>query len=227
MKRPYWSPTISISVPLAALAPGSARLYPHLWWLPARMKENLSAECDAADSVALAQRQQLHPRNNLQIPQDYSSASTLSGCLGSAPAFTCRYGTPSFWSSTSSNYIYFARVPGPLLHNFLNAGILNTAPASQSPFPTPERAVLPFQQWAPATESCGQSLGQTAPGQNKERCAPSMPPSADPVLRQQPCAGNRDALSDVPDFITPPLPMEKVLVVDREPSYSCMDCFLP
>jgi hypothetical protein len=151
--------------------------------------------------------------NNTQIPQDILPPSTLSGCLG-VPALTCRYGTPSFWSSTSSSYIYFAEVPGPLLAYSLNAGILNTAPASQSP--------LTYSgEGSPSISANGTINGilwavtwaNGPPGQDKGTLrAFDATNLQTQFYASNLAADNRDTLGDVPDFITPTIANGKVFV---------------
>ncbi len=199
------------------LLPDQPGLYPHLLVASGKNEEiyllnrdSMGGFCGSCTNGSNSPPQ----GNNLQIPQDILPPSTLSGCLGSAPAFTCRYGTPSFWSSTSSNYIYFAEVPGPLLAYSLNAGILNTAPASQSPFPY-------SGEGSPSISANGTSNGilwavtwaNGPPGQNKGTLrAFDATNLQTQFYASNLAAGNRDALSDVPDFITPTIANGKVFV---------------
>lgn len=70
---------------------------------------------------------------NTNIIQDVPPPPFLSGCLGNAPALTCRYGGPSYWN----NNIYFSEVPGPLtaysLTDSSNGVAVSALPTSQSP----------------------------------------------------------------------------------------------
>jgi len=152
--------------------------------------------------------------NNTNIPQDILPPSSLSGCLGSAPAFTCRYGAPSFWSNGSSDYIYFAEVPGPLLAYSLSAGILNTAPTSQSP--------LNYSgEGSPSISANGTSNGilwavtwaNGGPGKDKGTLrAFDATNLQTQFYASSLAAGGRDTLGDVPDFITPTIANGKVFV---------------
>ena len=153
--------------------------------------------------------------NNTNIIQDISRPSFLSGCLGVAPEFTCRYGTPSFWSSTLTNYIYFAEVPGPLLSYSMANGVINNSPASQS-----------AQSYSGAGTPSISANGATNALLWAVTWTNSLPPGTDKgVLRafdpaflesqfyaSNLASGGRDTLGLVPDFITPTIANGKVYV---------------
>jgi hypothetical protein len=150
--------------------------------------------------------------NNTQIIQDILPPSSLSGCLGTGDGFTCRYGTPSFWSGISSSYIYFAEVPGPLLAYSLAAGILSTSPTSQSP--------LSYSgEGSPSISANGTSNGilwavtwaNGPPGQNKGTLrAFDATNLQTQFYASNLAAGNRDTLGYVPNFVTPTVANGKV-----------------
>ncbi|MFZ0769903.1 MAG: Ig-like domain-containing protein [Candidatus Sulfotelmatobacter sp.] len=155
--------------------------------------------------------------NNTNIPQDILPPTSLSGCLGSGPGFTCRYGTPSFWSNSSSNYIYFAEVPGPLLAYSLTAGSLSASPTSQSP--------LNYSgEGSPSISANGTSSGilwavtwaNGPPGQNKGTLRAFDATNLQTQFYASSLAtGNRDALGYVPNFITPTIANGKVFVATQ------------
>ena len=153
--------------------------------------------------------------NNTNIPQDILPPTTLSGCLGVAPAFTCRYGTPSFWSNSSAAFIYFAEVPGPLLsYSFTGLGQLNSLPSSQSP--------LSYAgEGSPSISSNGTSngivwavtWGNAAPGLDKGTLrAFDATNLATQFYASNLASGGRDSMGNVPDFITPTIANGKVYV---------------
>jgi len=126
-------------------------------------KSNLLNRDSWADSVALCTTQQLPTQGTTCRSRRIFSASTLSVCLGSAPAFTCRYGTP-VWSSTSP-ITFILRSAGPLLH-IPERWNPEHWPATSRLSPTPERgspSISPMdQQRNPVAVTW-----QTAPRANK------------------------------------------------------------
>jgi len=152
---------------------------------------------------------------NTNIVQDVLPPPFLSGCLGVAPEYTCRYGTPSFWSNNSTDYIYFAEVPGPLLAYSMTNGVLTSLPASQSPLSysgagTPSisangasNAVLWAVTWA----------NSSIPGTNKGTLRAFDPANLQTQFYASSlAAGGRDTVGYVPDFVTPTIANGKVFV---------------
>jgi Big-like domain-containing protein/PQQ enzyme-like repeat protein len=154
---------------------------------------------------------------NTNIVQDVLPPSFLSGCLGVAPEFTCRYGTPTFWNDNSTAYIYFAEVPGPLLSYSMTNGILTSLPASQSPLSysgagTPSisangtsNAVLWAVTWA-----------NSSPGTDKGTLRAFDPANLQTQFYASSlAAGGRDTVGYVPDFVTPTIANGKVFVATQ------------
>jgi len=168
----------------------------------------------------LHQRQQLPtPRQQLADPAGYSSALNFERLSGERSCLHLPLRHAQFLEQHFSNYIYFAEVPGPLLAYSLNAGILNTAPASQSPFPY-------SGEGSPSISANGTSNGilwavtwaNGPPGQNKGTLrAFDATNLQTQFYASNLAAGNRDALSDVPEFYYSHHCQWKSLRRDREP----------
>ena len=152
---------------------------------------------------------------NTNIVQDVLPPPFLSGCMGVAPEYTCRYGTPSFWNNGSTQYIYFAEVPGPLLSYSLTDGILSTAPSSQSPVSysgagTPSissnglaNSILWAITWnnsLPVGTDKGTLHAFDPANLQTEFYASSL------------ASGGRDSMGFVPDFVTPTVVNGRVFV---------------
>lgn len=191
--------------------------------IPSQSGTNLLVASGKAEEVYLLNRDDMGGfcsscttgTTNTNIVQDILPPAFLSGCLGVAPEFTCRYGTPSFWSNNSTDYIYFAEVPGPLLAYSMTNGVLSSLPASQS-------AVSYSGAGTPSISANGttNSILWAITWQN------SLPVGTDkgvlhafdPTnLQTQFYASNlasagRDSLGFVPDFITPTIANGKVYV---------------
>ena len=153
--------------------------------------------------------------NNTNIVQDVLRPTFLSGCLGNPPEYTCRYGTPSFWSNNSIDYIYFAEVPGPLLSYSMTNGILTSLPASQSSV-SYSGAGTPSISANGTTNSLLWAVTWTnslPPGTDKGVLHAFDPANLETqYYASNVAAGGRDALGLVPDFITPTIANGKVYV---------------
>jgi protocatechuate 3,4-dioxygenase beta subunit len=150
---------------------------------------------------------------NTNILQDVTPPSYLSGCLGSAPAYTCRYGTPTYWSNGSSNYVYFSELPGPLVSYSLNGTTLNTTPVKS---PASYSGVGSGSISANSTGSgiywavtwTNGALGKDT-GTLRAFDATNL---QNQFYASSQAAGGRDALNYVPNFITPTVANGKVFV---------------
>ncbi len=153
---------------------------------------------------------------NINILQDVVPPSYLSGCLGTPPAFTCRYGTPTYWSNGSSNYIYFSEVPGPIVSYSLSGTTLSTTPV-QSPAAYPGVGSGSISAnltgsgiyWA-VTWSNGASGAN--PGTLRAFDATNLQTQ---FYASTQASGGRDTLNYVPNFITPTIANGKVFVASQ------------
>jgi hypothetical protein len=150
---------------------------------------------------------------NTNIMQDVTPPSYLSGCLGKAPAFTCRYGTPTYWSSASSSYVYFSEVPGPLVSYSLNGSTLNTTPV-KSP-----ASYSGVGSGSISADSTGSGIYWAVTWANGAIGANSGTLRAFDATNLQTqfyassqAAGGRDTLGYVPNFISPTIANGKVFV---------------
>jgi outer membrane protein assembly factor BamB len=153
--------------------------------------------------------------NNTNIVQDVLRPAFLSGCMGSAPEYTCRYGTPSFWKNSPADYIYFAEIPGPLLAYSMTNGILSSLPTSQS-------SVSYSGAGTPSISANGNTNGilwavtwanSSPPGTDKGILRAFDPANlATEFYASNQATGSRDNLGYVPDFLTPTIANGKVYV---------------
>jgi len=153
---------------------------------------------------------------NIHILQDVLPPSYLSGCLGQAPAFTCRYGTPSYWSNGSTNYVYFSELPGPLVSYTFNGSLFNSTPV-KSPL-----SYAGAGSGSISANTTGSGIfwavtwGNGLPGKN-----PGTLRAFDATNLQtqfyasSSAAGGRDALGSVPSFVTPTIANGKVFVASE------------
>jgi hypothetical protein len=152
---------------------------------------------------------------NTNIVEDVQPPSFLSGCMGVAPEFTCRYGTPSFWSNGSTYYIYFAEVPGPLLSYSMTNGALTTQPSSQT-------STSYSGAGSPSISANGTSnsilwtvtwTNSRALGTNKGVLRAFDPTNfQNQFYASNTAAGARDSMGYIPDFVTPTIANGKVYV---------------
>ena len=153
--------------------------------------------------------------SNTNIVQDIDPPSFLSGCMGIPPEYTCRYGTPSFWSNNGTGYIYFAEVPGPLLAYSMTNGVLTSLPASQSSVSF-SGAGTPSISANGATNSILWAVtwaNSTPPGSDKGALRAFDPANlGTQFYASNVAASGRDTLGNVPDFITPTIANGKVYV---------------
>jgi hypothetical protein len=154
---------------------------------------------------------------NTNILQDVLPPSFLSGCLGVAPTYTCRYGPPSYWN----NNIYFSEIPGPLVAYGLtptsNGVAVSTLPTSQSPLTYSgaggssisangtSNAILWSITWGngPPGKSSGTLRAFDATNLQTQFYASSL------------AAGKRDTLGYVPSFVTPTIANGKVFAASE------------
>jgi hypothetical protein len=153
---------------------------------------------------------------NTNILQDILPPSFLSGCLGVAPAFTCRYGSPSYWN----NNIYFSEIPGPLLAYGLTANsngvTVSTSPTSQSPLTYSgaggssisangtTNAILWAITW-----------GNGSPGKSPGTLRAFDATNLQTQFYASSLAGKRDTLGTVPSFVTPTIANGKVFAASE------------
>jgi outer membrane protein assembly factor BamB len=151
---------------------------------------------------------------NTNILQDVLPPLFLSGCMGTAPEYTCRYGTPSFWSNNSTDYIYFAEIPGPLLAYSMTNGVLTSLPATQS-------AVSYSGAGTPSISANGANnsilwavtWANSSPGTDKGTLRAFDPANlGTQFYASNLAAGSRDNVGYVPDFLTPTIANGKVYV---------------
>ncbi len=156
--------------------------------------------------------------SNTNIVEDVQPPSYLSGCLGNPPAFTCRYGTPSFWTASSTDYIFFSEVPGPLVAYSLTNGLVSTAPSS--------RSTNSFSgEGSPSISANGSSNGilwtitwmNHLPAGTDSGTLRAYDPTnlQTQFYASNQASGNRDTLGYVPDFITPTIANGKVFVANE------------
>jgi hypothetical protein len=150
---------------------------------------------------------------NTNIMQDVTPPSYLSGCLGKAPALTCRYGSPTYWSNGSSSYVYFSELPGPLVSYSLNGTTLNTTPV-KSP-----ASYAGVGSGSISANSTGGGIYWAVTWTNGAIGANSGTLRAFDATNLQTqfyassqAAGGRDTLSYVPNFISPTVANGKVFV---------------
>ena len=155
--------------------------------------------------------------SNSNIVQDIAPPPFLTGCLGTPPELTCRYGGPSYWN----NNLYFSEVPGPLtaysLTGSSNGVTISTLPTSQSPLTyqgsgSPSisangtsNAILWTITWAngPPGQYPGTLRAFDATNLQTQFYASSL------------AAAKRDALGTVTSFVTPMVANGKVFVASE------------
>lgn len=154
---------------------------------------------------------------NINIVQDVLPPSYLSGCMGTQPTYTCRYGSPSYWSNGTSSYIYFSEVPGPIVSYSLNGTTLNTTPV-KSP------ATYPGGTGSGSISSNADGSGiywaitwsNGAPGQYAGVLRAFDATNLQTQFYGSNQASNgRDNLGYVPNFITPTVANGKVFVASQ------------
>jgi hypothetical protein len=153
---------------------------------------------------------------NINILQDVVPPSYLSGCLGKAPAFTCRYGTPTYWSNGSAGYVYFSELPGPVVSYSLNGTTLNTTPVKS---PSSYSGV---GSGSISANTTGSGLYWAVTWANGASGANSGTLRAFDATNLQnqfyassQAAGGRDSLGYVTNFITPTVANGKVFVANQ------------